>query len=114
MVVGQFKDWLRTQSIDLRSTKFVCFGSWDVKKAFPRNCLFHKLEIPEPFVYVDNLVNFRELFGQKVGKRPDGLLDVLGYLDLEFQGRLHSALADVKNLHQAFLKCLNLGWDMGI
>ena len=35
VVVGQFKDWLRTQSIDLKSTRFVCFGSWDMKKAFP-------------------------------------------------------------------------------
>ena len=114
MVVGQFKDWLNSLNIDLRSTKYVCFGSWDVQKAFPRNCLFHQIDIPELFIYLDNLVNFRELFGQKVKNRPAGLPDVLRYLDLEFQGKLHSALDDVKNLHTAFLKCLGLGWDMGI
>jgi len=114
VVVGQFKDWLNSLNIDLRSTKYVCFGFWDVQKALPRNCLFHQLDIPEPFIYLDNLVNFRELFGQKVKNRPTGLPEVLSYFDLKFQGRLHSALDDVKNLHQVFLTCLNLGWDMGV
>ena len=114
VVVGQFKEWLNSLNIDLESTKFVCFGFWDSKKALPRNCLFHKLDVPKPFVHLENLVNFRELFGEKVNNRPSGLPEVLNYFNLTFQGRLHSALDDVKNLHQVFSKCMALGWDMKV
>ena len=39
---------------------------------------------------------------------------ILNYFNLTFQGRLHSALDDVKNLHQVFSKCMALGWDMKV
>jgi len=104
-VFTQFRTWLENEHglVGSHSEQtndnfaFVTCGDWDLKHMLPEQCRTSQVSIPG---YMKKWINIKSSFSSLFGtnKFPKGLSSMLHQLDMEFEGRPHSGIDDVKNI----------------
>lgn len=100
-VLKLFQKWLKTNRFNKENSIIVTCGHWDFKKAFPTQCLISRVDVPK---YCQKWVNVKEIFENAYKTKPRGLVGMLEKLGMEFEGRHHSGIDDVKNLAKICVK----------
>eukprot|EP00162_Nutomonas_longa_P010166 comp19742_c0_seq2/m.38033 comp19742_c0_seq2/g.38033 ORF comp19742_c0_seq2/g.38033 comp19742_c0_seq2/m.38033 type:complete len:200 (+) comp19742_c0_seq2:110-709(+) len=83
-------------------------GDWDLRQCLPNQARASKLHIPAGF---KTWRNIKREFGSFYGTpQPRGMLDMLGTLRLQLEGRHHSGLDDCKNIARVLMKMIEDGY----
>eukprot|EP00162_Nutomonas_longa_P010163 comp19742_c0_seq1/m.38032 comp19742_c0_seq1/g.38032 ORF comp19742_c0_seq1/g.38032 comp19742_c0_seq1/m.38032 type:complete len:112 (+) comp19742_c0_seq1:434-769(+) len=104
-VFQRYQDWLTTLD---KPYLFVTCGDWDLRQCLPNQARASKLHIPAGF---KTWRNIKREFGSFYGTpQPRGMLDMLGTLRLQLEGRHHSGLDDCKNIARVLMKMIEDGY----
>ena len=87
----------KSSTNDVNKFTFVICGDWDFKYMLPEQCSTSNISIPG---YMKKWINVKKSFAASFGipDRPKGLSSMLRSLEMEFVGRPHSGIDDVKNI----------------
>jgi inhibitor of KinA sporulation pathway (predicted exonuclease) len=105
-VLRRFGQWLQAQGRG--EVLPVTCGDWDLGSLLPRQCAQHRLGVPG---WADRWANLKQLFTdhfQYAADRP-GLVGMAGYLQAPLVGRLHSGIADARNIARVLRRMLERG-----
>ena len=103
----EFKNWLEHEQglvvSNPESTQqkfcFITCGDWDLRYMLPQQCRVSQVFIPG---YMKSWINIKTSFASSLGlsklEKPKGLSSMLHQLGMEFEGRPHSGIDDVKNI----------------
>lgn len=107
-VLRQFEVWLYTQlcTRNYETMAIATDCSWDMSHFFLRSCLVNNIRYPK---YALQWINVRRAFAGYYKEKHYNLKDMLKYLGMSFQGRLHSGHDDAKNLALIVIRMLEDG-----
>lgn len=105
-VHSKFRDWCRDNGFTAHNSVIVTCGNWDLNTAFPAQCKYSNLTIPE---ICKQWCNVKRIFKDKYGVKPGSMPNLLKKCGLDLQGRHHSGIDDTKNIARACLKMVNDG-----
>ena len=104
-VFTQFRKWVENEhdlvGLETESTKdrfaFVTCGDWDLRHMLPEQSRISQVSVPG---YMKRWINVKSSFSSSFGTKqfPKGLSSMLTQIGLEFEGRPHSGIDDVKNI----------------
>ena len=104
-VFTQFRKWLEKEhdlvGLETELTKdkfaFVTCGDWDLRPMLPEQSRISQVSVPG---YMKRWINVKSSFSSSFGTKqfPKGLSSMLNQLGMEFEGRQHSGIDDVKNI----------------
>ncbi|XP_053997960.1 26S proteasome non-ATPase regulatory subunit 6-like [Hylaeus anthracinus] len=96
-VFNKFCNWLEENKYfkDDNQSAFLTCGDWDLKMMLPEHCKLENITIPE---YFGKWINLKNSFCDVTNYYPRTMTNMLNYLKLEPQGKLHSGIDDVKNM----------------
>lgn len=110
--LSEHKKWLlkhlnKEPTVD--NVLMVTCGDWDLRKMIDLQCKNSKLEIPK---YFHKWCNLKILYSQFMGKKANGMTDMLKGLSLELKGRHHCGLDDCLNIGQCVSALFSKGCPM--
>ncbi|CAL1281012.1 unnamed protein product [Larinioides sclopetarius] len=93
----KFHTWMQEEKLLERNTKiaFVTVGDWDLKYLFPMQCKGLRLPVPD---FMKSWINLKVSFAEMTTVYPRNMVTMMKYCQLEHEGRLHSGIADCKNI----------------
>lgn len=101
-------EWLDFHQVDLNNLIFVTCGMWDLNTIFPKNLkMFNATKVS--YIY-SKVINIKDEYKKFYEEKPGNLVKMVEKVGVEFEGRLHSGIADTKAIAKIFLKLIENGY----
>lgn len=96
-VFDKFCKWLEKHNYfkEGNDCAFVTCGDWDLKSMLPAQCELDNIPLPDHF---QKWINIKDTFCEATQYYPRSLKDMLTFLKIPLQGRLHCGINDVENI----------------
>jgi inhibitor of KinA sporulation pathway (predicted exonuclease) len=118
VVLHEFEEWLRANLQGNNSICFITDGIWDIIKFISFE--FAKLQrhnnpswVRKMKALFETWVDCRQVFQNFYGYRPQGIEGMLAEWNLPFCGRLHSGIADARNIASIVINMMQDGCIFG-
>lgn len=96
VVLDKVNDWLKLHGLGQEHTFAIAAdGPWDMQKFLYMQCGHSQINYPR---WAQGWIDVRKLFSNWFGVRRCGILKMLDYLGLEFEGNQHCGLDDSRNI----------------
>ena len=100
-------EWLMDKNVDMENLIFVTCGQWDLKTALPNNLKLFNLQ--RACKYYKKIINIKDEYKKFYKFKTSNLVEMLTKINEEFDGRLHSGLADTKAVGKLLTRMMNDG-----
>lgn len=99
-VLESFVSWYKSRGLNTSNATFVTCGQWDLETMLPKQCLYSGLTVPYMLDVGESgeFVNIKLTHQKTMGQYAKGIEAMQGHLGLEFEGHLHSGIADCRNI----------------
>lgn len=95
-VFDKFCKWLEEHNYFKEiNCAYVSCGDWDLKTMLPEQCKLENIPVPD---HIQKRINLKDIFCDATEYYPRNLKDMLSFLKLPLDGKLHSGIDDVNNM----------------
>lgn len=101
-----FNKWCHENKFTKKNSIIVTCGNWDFLTAFPNQCKYSNVTIPN---YCKDWVNVKDIYTQTYKKKSKSMVKMLDELNIKLEGNHHSGIDDSKNIAKICLKILEDG-----
>lgn len=103
-----FNKWCYENNFTKENSIIVTCGDWDFKTAFPNQCEYSEIKVPN---YCKKWINVKKIFEKTLNKKSGSMPNMLNELNLPLNGKHHSGIDDSKNIAKICIELLKMNAD---